>query len=103
MFIHNLVGDLLSLLCESLELTVSLPACEFRGELGEQVVGVGTTAGLCGRGWGPVVRCSATFSHLPMKGTAARGASWEPQFIRSSSIADAVSGGPWVTLIRRQR
>lgn len=80
-----------------------LPASEFRGELGEQVIGVGTAAGLCGRGWRPVVCCSATFPHLPMKGTATCGASWESQFIRSSSITDAVSGGTWVALIRRQR
>lgn len=27
---------------------VCLPSCEFRGELSEKVVGVGTAAGLCG-------------------------------------------------------
>lgn len=97
------ICSLFSVTVQGLGCFVALPSCEFRGQLGEQVVGVGTAAGLCGWGRWPVVSCSATFPHLPVEGAATRGASWESQFIRSSSIADALSGGTWVPLIRRQR
>lgn len=74
----------------------SLPACEFGGEFGEQVVGIGTAARLGGRGGWAVVGGCASIPNLSVESAAAGCAARETGFIRCGSIADAVSGGPGV-------
>lgn len=69
-----------------------LPACEFGGQLGEQVVGVSAAARLRRRGGWAIVGGRATISQLSVEGAAACCASWESCFIGCCSSADAVSG-----------
>lgn len=80
-----------------MHVNVRLPACEFGGQLGEQVVGVTAAARLRRRGGWAVVGGRATISQLSVEGAAACGASWESRFIGCGSSADAVSGGTRVT------
>lgn len=80
-----------------------VPACQFGGEFGEQVVGIGPTAGLSWGRWWPVVCSSASFSHLAMEGAATCGATWKAELICCGSIADAVSRGTRISLVRSQR
>lgn len=82
---------------------VRLPAREFGGQLGEQVVGITAAARLRRRGGWAVVGGHATVFQLSVEGAAARRASWETRFIRCGSSADAVSGGTRVPRARRQR
>lgn len=81
---------------------MQLPACEFGGELGEQVVGITAAAWLSGRGRRAVVGGRAPIPKLSVKGAAARCASWKTCFIRCGGGADAMSGRPGVPRARRQ-